>query len=65
MWNRNFLEKISFEDIKREAKLCRCIFNIYVSVHVLVLKREINVTHYILGKGKFHLGKIKLPFRPK
>jgi len=32
---------------------------------MLLLKTEINVTHYILGKGKVHLGKLKLPFRPK
>jgi hypothetical protein len=65
MWNRNLLENIGFEDTKREAKLCGRIFKMYVSHHVLVLQTEINVTHYILGKGKVHLGKIKQPFRSK
>lgn len=65
MWNRNLLENINFEEMEGEARLCRCIFKIYESVHILVLKTEINVTNYILGKGKVHLGKINLPFRPK
>jgi hypothetical protein len=65
MWKRNLLENINFEDIKGEARLCRCVFKIYESVLFLALKTEINITHYILGKRKVHLGKIKLPFRPK
>jgi len=65
LWNRNFYESINSEDIKGEARLCRYVFEIYDSVYILVLKTEINVTHYILGKGKFQLGKIKLPLRPK
>jgi len=65
MWNRNLLENINFEEMEGEARLRRCIFKIYESVHILVLKTEINVTNYILGEGKVHLGKINLPFRPK
>jgi hypothetical protein len=65
LWNRNFYESINVEDIKGEARLCRYIFEIYDSVYILVLKTEINVIHYILEKGKVHLGKIKLTFRPK
>jgi hypothetical protein len=63
MWNRNFSENIKFEYIKGEARLCRCIFEIYESVNILVLKTEMYKTHFFLGTMSVHLDKIKLPLR--
>jgi hypothetical protein len=60
---QNPLENISFEGITGEARLYRYIFKIYESLRILVLKTEISVTHYFLGRVSVQLGKIKLPFR--
>jgi hypothetical protein len=36
---QKLVENISFDDIKEETKLFRCIFEIYESVNILVLKK--------------------------